>query len=51
MVACTVIVCKDRERGREGERRRDECMRVGMPPLSPLTVCVCWGGVGRRMNG
>ena len=47
MAACTVIVCKDMERGREGERRRDECMRVGMPPL---ILCVCVGGVGRRMN-
>ena len=48
MAACTVIVCKNRERGREGERRRDKRMRVGMPPL---TVCVhVLGGVGRRMN-
>ena len=45
MVACTVIVCKVRERGREGERKRDECMRVGM---SNLTVCVCVGGSGEE---
>ena len=43
MAACTVIVCKDWERGREGERRRDKCMRVGTPPLTVcvLYVCVC----------
>ena len=55
MAACTVIVCKDGERGREGERRRDKCMRVGMPPLTVCVLCVCvcvcvLGGVGRRMN-
>ena len=45
MAACTVIVCKNRERGREGERRSDKRMRVGMPPL---TVCVCVGGSGEE---